>query len=1467
MIIVTDNNVEFLLNMLSGSKILGCFARSYDNSHINSERIHLVSSVIGIPSYYEETREKYLKSKIISDNRLHPKFFEWNIKPEVLRNYDVNPYPFVRDIFRLKFKINKNEDQRRKNQNMFIFHFIPYKEAVLFHSIYAKLYTKNFYSVDEGRDPWLDEDQWVSVSEDKSFVVRSDFNVISIFICLDDFVGRYNMIRNNKLLEAIFGNKEDKEKNKELLWQNSLFIFYNYMWSSIVLKFKLNGIDISGGSTTKRHTLKTVQYDLMENLRYMYPQEEFKHILFYSQIDPSLKSTIPLEEYRKGLDYSKQVDKESYWKNWTRNVHELVQNLELDQIILKKEVIKLEDMIQHNYIITARSLYLSVINSFVSIINKIKEDLLKNENENRREEFTSKVANKEEELLRFKENFVNMDIKDIESLRDRLEKEENKIFLNLRTFGKNKGVHQKSHKLIGVRNYSSGRASNQILVEDINDLDILCDEFLKATSNFGLEMKKIVNQIKTVKTEEEKYKIQKQMENYCVQFEEEYVDNIIWNSESENKYDPLVVNLMLDWNDKLVKALDNFTHEYEINNYEKLVKEIKLNNGKGELFLLIFALKFRIKEKNKKIETKAKEYSAKLTNIRKKNIDQWVFERYRKYLECESSPIVSRILYILVNMISNYKIYDKDNDAFETWNMSLANLNHLLGEAILKRAPKEIPRLFFESDSIFKREDIDLITKFYNNNIKNTVSEETIFTIGSSLFELLVNTVDIFQIYGPIFENGKWNKYVKIKESYIADLNQRLVHPRKLPMVINPVKWEINKKTGGFLDYEYNNIINSNLIHKNRRNLGESSITEIQTDTINFLNGQVFKINKVILTFLLKEFKKENSLIFKGQNFSHPETSNFLNLDLDQKKKVSAHNSKFNLYKNILTLAVIFEDVNFYIPTYYDFRGRIYSVVDYLTYQGEDLSRGLIEFSNGCVLDNNNVVYVLQYLANTTGKSKLTVLNKTKWAINIINNLNILTIHLSINNLEEIFNYNNFKVCDIKLEELINNSYLKELLIDNEDKLQFLVTLHSFIKNLLNRDQKFCTPICFDATCSGFQHLSAIFLDIEMAITSNVADYLIKAEELERLEEINKEEIINLPKKNEPGDVYSKVAETVIQTIKTVNDFSFKEKLLKLNINRNLLKRPVMTIPYNVGLETMGKQLISAGFFTRYTESLCQEKDKDTIDSKICYFYSVSPNLIKEEFKGDIINFSSREMGKFFSLLYSAVYETFPSLKKYVEYLNKFADIFGKLNAPIIWTTPVGMRIEISYKEFKTKKGKSLYDSKKRNSVSLPIPGKINHKANKLSLLPNFIHSMDSANIQLLVRNLTLNNKNYNINLFTIHDCFATTPNTMKILNLEVRRAFSMMYFDEIYLKKLHFEFLRQISYYEYIYKEDSDGNETCFDLLSCYENYRLFIFISSNKNKEKVKLYLPNLPFKFRWEVVKEIFEKGITNSLYFIN
>jgi len=108
------------------------------------------------------------------------------------------------------------------------------------------------------------------------------------------------------------------------------------------------------------------------------------------------------------------------------------------------------------------------------------------------------------------------------------------------------------------------------------------------------------------------------------------------------------------------------------------------------------------------------------------------------------------------------------------------------------------------------------------------------------------------------------------------------------------------------------------------------------------------------------------------------------------------------------------------------------------------------------------------------------------------------------------------------------------------------------IECLINKNKLFCTPISFDATCNGFQHLAAIFKDKEIAKISNV---------------INDSDI--------PNDVYNFVAENVKKIIEVEPDSDMKDKFLLINLFRNLLKKPVMTIPYNVGLEKIKNQLIN----------------------------------------------------------------------------------------------------------------------------------------------------------------------------------------------------------------------------------------------------------------------------------------------------
>jgi len=366
------------------------------------------------------------------------------------------------------------------------------------------------------------------------------------------------------------------------------------------------------------------------------------------------------------------------------------------------------------------------------------------------------------------------------------------------------------------------------------------------------------------------------------------------------------------------------------------------------------------------------------------------------------------------------------------------------------------------------------------------------------------------------------------------------------------------------------------------------------------------------------------------------------------------------------------------------------------------MSKSLIEFEEGCILEDSNIIYVLQYLANLGGKSKLTIKNKEKWSINLINNLNIT---------KDKLDYKNFRIKDVSFKEdfvknfniefLINNELIQEIILNNKDKFQFIVLLFNLIDCLINKNKLFCTPISFDATCNGFQHLSAIFKDCKIAKISNV---------------INDSDV--------PNDVYTFVAKNVKKLIEIEPDSDMKDKLLLINLTRNLLKKPVMTIPYNVGLEKLQNQLINDehDFFELKKECLN--------DNKFNYFYIVNKAICKNN---ESLQLSFKEFGKFTSFLYKGVYASFPNLANYVQYTKKIANIFSALNIPIEWITPVGMKVRMGYKKRESKPIKSLFSKLRLGSVSLPLT-KMDHISNQISFMPNFIHSMDATNIQLLIK-------------------------------------------------------------------------------------------------------------------------------------
>ena len=213
-----------------------------------------------------------------------------------------------------------------------------------------------------------------------------------------------------------------------------------------------------------------------------------------------------------------------------------------------------------------------------------------------------------------------------------------------------------------------------------------------------------------------------------------------------------------------------------------------------------------------------------------------------------------------------------------------------------------------------------------------------------------------------------------------------------------------------------------------------------------------------------------------------------------------------------------------FLPTFLDFRGRIYLTPNYLSYQGGDIARSLLLFKNvnnkvnydktvSSILDNNisdklilnklnDLDYVKLYVANVYGLNKLSRRNRIKWFDTNINEI----LDLLLNNIE-----------------IFNNKYL----INAKEPAQFISCLFEYKDYVENKISDIRTPILFDATCSGIQHLSALTTDLEIS-------------KLVNLIELNKDEA---------SDFYEFCIKNIKLNIENLpeEDYILKNKILKLN--------------------------------------------------------------------------------------------------------------------------------------------------------------------------------------------------------------------------------------------------------------------------------------------------------------------------------
>ena len=159
---------------------------------------------------------------------------------------------------------------------------------------------------------------------------------------------------SDSLFNNIFGKLDLESKDFYTISQQSIFVFLNQTWSNVVLNFKLNKVDLSGGSISKRHVLQTVDLQLVLFLLNILNESKLPNVIHNSLNNSILSSSIPIDYYKKfvGIDFlnmkvkdiehnytSSKMDDSSFNAESSFPDHNLFLKIILSNIILSKDML------------------------------------------------------------------------------------------------------------------------------------------------------------------------------------------------------------------------------------------------------------------------------------------------------------------------------------------------------------------------------------------------------------------------------------------------------------------------------------------------------------------------------------------------------------------------------------------------------------------------------------------------------------------------------------------------------------------------------------------------------------------------------------------------------------------------------------------------------------------------------------------------------------------------------------------------------------------------------------------------------------------------------------------------------------------------------------------------------------------------------------------------------------------------
>ncbi|WFD36220.1 DNA-directed RNA polymerase [Malassezia cuniculi] len=604
---------------------------------------------------------------------------------------------------------------------------------------------------------------------------------------------------------------------------------------------------------------------------------------------------------------------------------------------------------------------------------------------------------------------------------------------------------------------------------------------------------------------------------------------------------------------------------------------------------------------------------------------------------------------------------------------------------------------------------------------------------------------------------GKKLGVIRLNEAVAERLDRESVretlHPRHLPMLVPPKPW-LTHDSGGYFSVKTSAMRYKDSIEQNSylRAASDNNGLEVVFAGLDVLGATAWRINREVFDVVLEVWNSGEEIAdMPPSQFNEPEPQRPENEDVKSRSAYTArlrrwmqlrsanHSQRCDInYK--LEIARSFLNERFYFPHNMDFRGRAYPIPSHLNHIGNDLCRGLLKFAEAKPLGKNGLRWMRIHLANVWGYDKASFQEREDFARS----------H----------------------EEQIRNSARDPLGGDRwwtkaDDPWQCLATCIELDKALSYPEgpEAFPSqlPVHQDGTCNGLQHYAALGGDLQGA------------------------QQVNLRGGDRPSDVYSGVAELVINTL---NERAAQgdeiAQLLQGKVTRKVVKQTVMTTVYGVTFVGAKNQVM---------RQLADRGDIPTnrLWETASYLAKVIMGCIGDLFAG--ANMIQTWLAQSARLIAKSIPGDRFVTKDDAEPLwNRTRrasprDTREQMTS-VIWTTALGLPVVQPYR--KVKKHQVLTSIQ---TVFIRDPNEnfeVNPSKQSSAFPPNFIHSLDATHMYLTA--IECHSKG--LVFASVHDSYWTHACDIDEMNDTIRDTFVRLHSQDL-LKRLRDEFMQRYAGYK----------------------------------------------------------------------